>query len=122
MELFRNELALPELTDDDLDGYVMPVVSDEEKNNLLSDFAKGCHQRIPVTLDTNYRVAIMDRRFCCGLDFQEVFTDPKAMTFVLLMAEYYRRMRYNHFCNSPTALPGKWEISIDFQVRYFTHK
>jgi len=43
MELFRNEFALPELTAGNLDGYDLPVVSDEEKNRLWENLnTTGC--------------------------------------------------------------------------------
>ena len=74
--------------------------------------------RVPVTLGTNCRIALLDKRFNCGLNFREVFNNPEAMVFAMLMAEYYRRMRYNHFCDSPVAMPDKWEISVNFQNVY----
>lgn len=115
MELFKNEFALPELTAADIVGYDLPVVSDAEKKRVWPDFTAAGVGRIPVMLATNCRIALLDKRFNCGLDFREVFEDPRAMVFALLMAEYYRRMRYNHFCDAPTAMPDVWNVAVHFQ-------
>lgn len=120
VDLAKPAWLLPPLTPADLGPFGdFPHLSDAEKAAVWAAHRAGRPGRVPVTLGTNNRVVLLDSRIDAdGLTYERVFSDARAMLIAQLRWQYLCRGRYHLFCDSPTALPDGWEVSVDFQNVY----
>lgn len=107
---------LEPLSSEELGPYSkFPRLSGDAKAALWDAHRARHAKRRPVTLGTNYRVVLQDRRINPeGLTFQRVFEEPLAMLLVSLRWRYLCTQRYHLFCDHPTELPDVWEVGADF--------
>jgi len=95
---------------------IASVPTNEEKRAVWDAYWKREPVRVPVTLATNNRVALLDERFNPdGLTFEETFRDPEKMLLSTLRWQEVARMHYHRFCDQPAGLPEKWQVGIQFQ-------
>lgn len=119
-ELARSAWELPPLTPAELGPYGrFPRLSDAEKSAVWRAARAREPGRVPVTLATNSRVLLLDRRFDAeGLTYARLFADPQAMLIAQLRWQYLCRRRYHVLCDQPTGLPEQWEVGVDLQNVY----
>ncbi len=115
-DLFDPAWELPDLDWEDLGPYVPPRLSDEEKRAVWSAYEAGRPTRVPVFVDTNNRIALLDHRIPTGdLTYRQVFAEADAMLRASLLHKYVCRKRHHHLCDSDTDLPEAWQVDIMFQ-------
>jgi len=119
-ELAQPRWELPPLTPDELGPYGdFPRVGDAEKARLGEDYRAGRPSRVPVALNTNNRVLLLDPRIDVeGLTYERTFNDAKAMVLAQLRWQYLLRQRYGWLCDRPTGLPDVWDIEPEFHSVY----
>ncbi len=119
-ELAQPDWHLPPLSAADCSPFGdFPRLINEQKAAVWRAAQDGRPTRTPVTIATNNRVFLLDRRFdAAGLDYRQVFTDPAAMLIAQLRWQYICRQRYHLFCDHDTGLPDAWNVPIDFQNVY----
>ncbi len=114
-DLFDPRWKLDNLNLDEFAPYVPPRLSDAEKKQVWQAYRDRKPIRVPMMLGLNNRVGVLDRRFNSGgLDYKQIFTDPKAMLQAELLYQYVCRNRFNLFCDSDTELPEKWNVTLQF--------
>ncbi|NLE29873.1 MAG: hypothetical protein GX629_09420 [Phycisphaerae bacterium] len=115
-DLFDPRWQLEELSPSQIGGYIPAYVSDLEKEEIWTQYRHGNPSRVPMLLDINNRVVLLDHRINAGeLSYQKVFSDPEAMLKTQLLFEYVARKRYHHFCDYPVELPDAWHLFVHFQ-------
>lgn len=116
----RPQWVLAPLCPDDLGPFAdFPRLADSKKEHIWRQHRALQPGRVPVTLSTNNRVALLDARIAPqDFTYERVFNDPLHMLLAQLRWQYVCRMRYNVLCDGPTALPDCWEISVDVQNVY----
>lgn len=91
-------------------------VSNEEKEAVWQAFYEGKPFRVPMILDTNPRIFLLDPRLNReGITFERYFNDPETMINVQLQYDLHVSQVINRYCDSPVGLPDVWTVYVDDQ-------
>lgn len=94
----------------------VPRISNEEKQAVWAAWEAGTPIRVPVTVQTNSRVIVLDPELNPGgHTFRQMFDDPRVMFKMHLEHEYYRATCLNHYCDWPAGLPDQWNVGVAWQ-------
>ncbi|MCX8065970.1 MAG: hypothetical protein N3G21_12510 [Candidatus Hydrogenedentes bacterium] len=92
-------------------------VENLEIKNLWDEFERGVHKRVPIRLNSNPKVLILDSALnYLNIQFKDYLYDPELMAQVQLNWELWRRFLLPG--DHEHGLPEQWEIYIDFQNVY----
>lgn len=103
--------AFPERADRDDDAH------NAEVRALWADFNERVHKRVPVRLNTNPRMLMLDPAYNVnGIDYATYMTDPDVMARTILEFQYWHRsfLPGDH----EYGLPERWTLAIDFENHY----
>lgn len=115
-DLFDPAWTLPDIGPDEVGPYAPPCPSDAEKHAVWQAYHAGKPTRVPVTLVTNNRVALLDDRIPnLNLTYREVFNDPGAMLRAGLWHQYVVRERHHLWCDYDSERPEAWHVASHFQ-------
>jgi uroporphyrinogen-III decarboxylase len=119
-ELARPEWHLPPLEHSACGAYAgSQTPADAEKRAVWDAYAAGRPKRVPVMLQTNNRVFVLDGTYNRdGLRYEQIFADAEALLLAQLRWQYLLRRRHHLFCDYPTELPETWEVGVHFQNVY----
>lgn len=100
------------------------TVSDQEKEAVWKAYRSGRPTRVPVTLSTNPRVALLDPAWNPeGHTFEQAANDPRIHVMVSLQHQLWRRRVAGPCCDSPTELPETWTADMHayntYEAAYF---
>ncbi len=108
--------------------FDLPITDSDIQNNsfheqnhqtaqLWHDFENGKHQRVPIRLNSNSKVLLLDKSLNRkGITFKDYFFNPDTMAEVQFHWELWRRFLLPG--DHEHGLPKEWEIYIDFQNVY----
>ncbi len=86
---------------------------DEDKAALWRDYFDGRPARVPMRLNTNPRVVLLDPAWNPeGISFRDAATDPRTHVEVALRHELYRRRVVGLRSDAPCELPDEWAINM----------
>ena len=89
----------------------------EMSRALYAAFAVNKHPRVPVRLNTNPRMLMLDPAYNRkGLSYQEYMTDPDVMGQCILEWLYWTRFLLPG--DQEKGLPDAWKVHVDFQNFY----
>jgi len=95
------------------------MLLNNDKQTIWEQYHAGHPSRVPVMLGMNNRVYLLDPRFNTnGHTYQDIFNDPAQMLATQLHWQELTRTHYHRFCDYPTGLPDKWQVSAHFQNVY----
>ncbi len=102
---------LPDLRDRDF------AVQNAASRALWAAFAENTHARVPVRLNTNPRMLMLDPAYNRrGLSYREYMLDPDIMAQGVLEWQYW--MRFLLPGDHEKGLPDEWVIHVDFENIY----
>jgi len=110
------------MPDEMLFSFPKPPVMDYAAHNaegkaVWEAFNAASPIRVPIRLNTNPRVLMLDPKYNTrGLSYEQYFTDPELMWPVILEWQYWTR--HFLFTDSQMGLPEKWLMFVDFENTY----
>lgn len=103
--------SLPNCLDSDFQEH------NAESSELWKAFAANCHERIPVRLNTNPRILMLDPAYNHrGLDYETYMNDADTMGQAVLEWLYWTRFLLPG--DQEKGLPESWKLAIDFENLY----
>ncbi len=91
-------------------------VSNQTKEAVWQAFYDGKPFRVPMMLDTNPRIYLLDPRLNKkSITFEQYFNDPATMIEVQLQYDLHVAQHINCYCDSPRGLPDYWTVYVDDQ-------
>ncbi len=100
------------------------IPSNKEKQQVWDSYISRTPKRVPVRLNTNMRIILLDPLLnTSNLNFEHVFQDPHMMMKAELQHKYHRAMVINHYTDDPVGLPDRWEVGVSwmnvFEAAFF---
>lgn len=109
--LFDLPITERDITEQDFGGF------NAEVDRLWADFASGKHERVPIRLNSNVKVLILNPTYNKrNITFVEYFHNPDVMAEAQLNWQLWRR--YLLPGDHEHGLPASWELFVDFQNVY----
>ena len=85
-------------------------ISDTAKEQVWRAYQAGSPMRVPVLLETNPRVVVMDPAWNPdGVTFQQFTEDPHTNVMASLRHQLYRRTVLHQYSDGPTEIPEVWD-------------
>lgn len=95
------------------------MVTNEQKQRVWQAYHDRKPIRVPVNLDTNVRVVLLDERFNPhGWTFQEYFSDAQVLAQVQLAWMDYKAEYLSQFCDVAAGRPTNFRLYTDVQNIY----
>ncbi|MBW7866579.1 MAG: hypothetical protein GX580_08310 [Candidatus Hydrogenedens sp.] len=89
----------------------------EASRALWAAFAENTHERVPIRLNTNPRMLMLDPAYNTrGLSYREYMTDPELMGQAVLEWAYWTRFLLPG--DHEKGLPEVWRVHVDFENVY----
>lgn len=102
---------LPDLRDRDFSRH------NNESRALWEMFHSNTHERIPIRLNVNARMLMLDPAYNTrGITYDEYMHDPEVMGQAILELQYWRQ--YLMPGDHEKGLPKQWDMWVDFQNFY----
>jgi uroporphyrinogen-III decarboxylase len=84
---------------------------------LWKAFAEGTHDRIPIRLNTNPRMLMLDPKYNVRrITYEEYMGDPEVMAQAMLEWQYWTRFLLPG--DHEKGFPEKWTVRVDFENHY----
>lgn len=94
-------------------ALTLTTPSDAEKRQVWDAHRARKPTRVPMILQTNPRVFLLDREWNSeGYTFEQAANDPAAHVRVNLMHQLYVHRVLNRYCDNPVELPDRWLIAL----------
>lgn len=102
---------LPEVSQEDFTAH------NQESVALWKAFNEGTHERVPVRLNCNPRILMLDPKYNTrGITYKDYMLDPEVMAQAMLEFQYWTRFFLPG--DHEKGLPDKWVARIDFENHY----
>jgi hypothetical protein len=102
---------LPDLRDKNFAAH------NQESASLWEAFGKNAHGRVPIRLNNNPRMLLLDPAYNTrGLTYREYMHDPDLMAQVQLEWQYWNRFLLP--TDAPRGFPEQWAVAVDFENHY----
>lgn len=106
-----NLFSLPDLREKDFSAH------NEESRALWSAFQNRTHSRVPVRLNTNPRILMLDPTYNARkVQYRDYMTDPEIMAQAVLEHQYM--LRFMLPGDHEKGLPDRWNLWLDFENIY----
>ncbi|HPO14949.1 MAG TPA: uroporphyrinogen decarboxylase family protein [Candidatus Hydrogenedentes bacterium] len=103
--------SLPDLREKDFTAH------NEESHALWRAFQEKTHSRVPMRLNTNPRILMLDPKYNTrGVRYQDYITDPELMAQAVLEHQYF--LRFILPGDHEKGLPERWNLWLDFENLY----
>ncbi|MCC7408635.1 MAG: hypothetical protein IT442_11235 [Phycisphaeraceae bacterium] len=101
-----------------------PNLTNVQKQQLWDDYYAGKPTRVPMRLDANPRIILLDPELNVdGYTFEQAANDPETHVKVCLQFQHYLRTQLQRCTDMPTGLPDAWSVNLNvynvFEAAYF---
>ncbi|MCC7145830.1 MAG: hypothetical protein IT443_05245 [Phycisphaeraceae bacterium] len=100
------------------------LLTNDQKQQLWADFHARRPTRVPMQLDSNPRIFLLNPALNTqGYTFEQAAGDPKTHIDVYLQYQLYLRTQLNQYTDLPTGIPDVWPVNFNvynvYEAAYF---